>query len=153
MPVASLATVVRDRGRTLGGIRPPRRIPDTIQGSSSPLRKIPSPVPNVPAGFGAHSRSPGRDQDHDGERGSRNNSRPVPRFLQPPVPSRKVFRRLETRNRPLTPDLVRSSNTIQNGNSQLGSSCGQEGRLPRLNRPQGHLLPDPSPLLCAVAVS
>ena len=89
MPVAPLATVVRDRGRTLGGIRPPRQIPDTIQGSSSPPppppRMIPGSVPNVPAGFGARSRSPGRDQDHDGERGSRSSYRPGPWFLQPPV--------------------------------------------------------------------
>ena len=147
MPVAPLATVVRNKGRTMGGIRPPRQIPDTIQGSSSPPRKIPGSVPNVPAGFGARSCSPGRDQDHDGERGSRDSSRPRPWFLQPPVPSRKVFGRLETRNRPLAPERVRSSNTIQDGNNQLGSSCGQERRLPRLDRPQGRLLSDPRKLL------
>ena len=132
----------RDRGRTLGGIRHPRQIPDTIQGSSSPPSKIPSSVPNVPAGFGASSRSPGRDQDHDDKRGSGNNSRPGPRFLQPPVPSRKVFRWLETRHRPLAPERVRSSDTIQDGNTRLGSSCDQKRRLPRLDRPQRRLIPD-----------
>ena len=148
MPVAPLATVVRDRGRTLGSIRPPRQISDTIQGSSSPRLKILGSIPDVPAGFGARSCSPGRDQDNDGERGSRNSFRPRPWFLQLPVPSRKVFGRLETRNRPLAPERVRSSNTIQDGNTQLGSSCGQERRLPHLDRPQGRLLPDSSsPLL------
>ena len=144
MPVAPLATVVRDRGRTLGSIRPPRQILDTIQGSSSPPRKIPGSIPDIPAGFGARSCSPGRDQDNDGERGSRNSFRPRPWFLQLPVPSRKVFGRLETRNRPLTPERVRSSNTIQDENTQPGSSCGQERRLPHLDRPQGRLLPDSS---------
>ena len=144
--------MVRDRGRTLGGIRLPRRIPDTIQGSSSPTRKIPGSVPNVPARFGARSCSPGRDQDHDGKRGSRNNSRPGPRFLQPPVPSRKVFGRLETRHRPLAPERVRSLDTIQDGNTQLGSSCGQKRRLTHLDRPQGRLLPDPSSSLLQKAL-
>ena len=41
VPVAPLATVVRDRGGTLGGIRPPRRTPDSIQVSSSPPSQDP----------------------------------------------------------------------------------------------------------------
>ena len=86
-----------------------------------PPREIPGAVPNVPAGFGARSRFPGRDQDHDDKRGTRNSSRPGPRFLQPPVPSRKVFRWLETRHRPLAPKRVRSSDTIQDGNTRPGS--------------------------------
>ena len=45
MPGAPLATVVRHRGRSLGGIRPPRRIPDTIQGPLSLLTKSPVPFP------------------------------------------------------------------------------------------------------------
>ena len=140
--------MVRDRGRTLGGIHPPRRVLDTIQGSSFPPLKIHGTVPDVPAGFGARSRSPRGDPDHDGKRGSGNSFRPRPWFLQPPVPSGKVFGRLETRYRPLAPERVRSSNTFQDGNTQLSPSCSQERRLPRLDRPQGRLLPDPSsPLL------
>ena len=64
------------RGRSLGGIRPPRRILDTIQGPPSPPHKIPGPVSNVPAGFGACSRSPRGDRHNDGERGSGNSFRP-----------------------------------------------------------------------------
>ena len=36
MPGAPLATVVRHRGRSLGGIHPPRQIPDTISGTCLP---------------------------------------------------------------------------------------------------------------------
>ena len=47
-----------------------------------PFRDLPPPSQGPrcrsrrPAGFRARSRSPGRDQDHDGERGSRNSFRP-----------------------------------------------------------------------------
>ena len=68
MPVAPLATLAHDRSRPLGGIRPPRRIPDAIRGSSSPPREVPCTVPNVPAGLGALSRPPTGDRDHADQR-------------------------------------------------------------------------------------
>ena len=141
--------MVRHRGRSLDGIRPPRRIPDTIEASPPPPppHKIPGHVSNVSAGFGACSRSPRGDQ-HDGERGSENSFRPRPWFLQPPVSGRESLGQLATRNRPLAPERVRSSNTVQNGNTKLSSAGGQKERLPRLYRPQGRLLTDSSsPLL------
>ena len=101
MPGAPLATVVRHRGRSLGGIHPPRRVPDTIQGSPSSPHWIPGPVSNLTAGFGACSHSPRGDRHHGDQRGSGNSFRPRPWFLQPPLPSGEIFRRLASRNRPL----------------------------------------------------
>ena len=147
MPGAPLATVVRHRGRSLGGIRPPRRVPDTIQGSPSSPHWIRGPVSNLPARFGACSRPPHGDRRHDDQRGSGNSFRPRPWFLQPPLPSGEIFRRLATCNRPLTPERVRPTDPVQDGNAKLSPADSQEERLPRLDRPQGRLLPDSSPSL------
>ena len=153
MSGAPLVTVVRHRGRSLGGIRPPRRVPDTIQGSPSSPQWIPGPVSNLQAGFGACSRSPRGDRHHDDERGSGNSFRPRPWFLQLPLPSGEILRRLATRNRPLTTERVRPTDPIQDGNAKLSPADSQEERLPRLDRPQGRLLPDFSPSLFQKAPS
>ena len=117
-------------------------------GTSLPPHKIPGHVSNVPAGFGACSRSPRGDRHNDGERGSGNSFRPRLWFLEPPVFGRESLGRLATRNGPLAPERVSSSNTVQDGNTKLSSAGGQKERLPRLYRPQGRLLPDSdSPLL------
>ena len=147
MPGAPLATVVRHRGRSLGGICPPRRVPDTIQGSSSSPHWIPGLVSNLSAGFGACSRSPRRDQCHDNQRGPGNSFRPRPWVLQPPLPSGEIFRRMATRDRPLAPERVRPTDPVQDGDTKLSTADSQEERLPCLSRPQGSLLPDSGPSL------
>ena len=126
----------------MGGIRPPRRISDTIRGSSSPPRDVPGTVPNVPAGLGARSHPPTGDRDHADQRGPRDHPRTGPRIQQPPVSRRKVVRWLETRDRLLAPEPVRTPDTVQDGNTLLGTTSSQKRGLPSINRPQGCLLPD-----------
>ena len=48
---------------------------------------------------------------------------------------------------------TRSADAFQDGNTKLSSAGGQEERLPRLNRPQGRLLPDSSSSLLQEAPS
>ena len=148
-----LATVVRHRGRSLGGVRPPRRVPDTISGPPSSPRYIPGPVSDLPARFGAGSLTPHGDRHHGYERSAGNNRRPRPRLLQPPLPSGESFRRLAPSNRPLSTERVRPTDPFQNGNSKFRPSNSQKERLPSLDRPQGRLLPDSSASLFQEATS
>ena len=126
MSASPLATVVRHRGRSLGGIRPPRRVLDTIQGSPSSPRWIPGPVSNLPAGFGACSLSPHGDRHHDDKRGAGNSFRPRPWFLQSPLPSGEILRQLAPRNRPLTTERVHPTDPVQDGNTKLSPADSQE---------------------------
>ena len=139
-----LATVVCHRGRSLGGVRPSRRVPDTINGPPSPPRDIPGPVSNLPARFAVGSLTSYGDRHHGYERSAGDNPKPRPRLLQPPLPSGESFRRLVPRNRPLSTERVHPTDPVQDGNPKFRPPNSQKGRLPSLHRPQGRLLPDPS---------
>ena len=148
-----LATVVRHRGRSLGGVRPPRQVPDTINGPPSSPCYIPGPVSNLPAWVAAGSFSFYGDRHHGYERSARDNPKPRPRLLQPPLPSGESSRRLAPRNQPLSTERVRPTDPVQNGNSKFRPSNSQKERLPSLDRPQGRLLPDSSASLFQEAAS
>ena len=85
--------------------------------------------------------------------GAGNSFRPRPWFLQPPLPSGEILRRLVPRNRPLATERVHPTDPVQDGNVKLSPADSQEERLPRLDRPQGRLLPDSSPPLFQKAPS
>ena len=144
MSGTTLATVVRHRGRFLGGVRPPGQVPDTINGPPSPPRDIPGPVPNLPARLAASSLTAYRDRHHGCERSAGDNPKPRPWLLQPPLPSGESLRRLAPRNRPLSTERVHPTDSVQDGNPKFRPPSSQKERLPSLHRPQGRLLPDPS---------
>ena len=108
-----------------------------------PLREVPGTVPNVPAELRVLSRPPTGDRDHADQRGPRDRPRARPQILQLPIPHRKLVRWLATSDRPLAPEPVRTPDTVQDGNTLIGTTRGQKRGLPSLNRPQGCILPDP----------
>ena len=69
------------------------------------------------------------------------------RLLQSPFPGGKGFGRLETRDRPLPPQRVCKTNSVQDGDCLLSPPLSQRGRLPSIHRPERCLLPDPHPSL------
>ena len=99
------------------------------------------------------SLTPHRDRHHGYERSAGDNPRPRPWLLQLPLPSGESFRRLASRNRPLSTERVRPTDPVQNGNSKFRPSNSQKERLPSLDRPQGRLLPDSSASLFQEAPS
>ena len=136
-----------NRSRTLGGVRPSRGIPNPLPGPASPPRQVPGIVSNVPGRLSASSRPPSGSREH-GNEGSRGDcTRSGSRLLQPPLSGRKDIRRLETRDRPLPSQRVRTTNPVQDGNCRRGAHLCQRGRLTSLRGPERCVLPDPHPSL------
>ena len=81
-------------------------------------------------------------QERFGESG-----RPGSRLLQSPFLGGKGLGRLETLDRPLSPQRVREANPIQNGDCLLSPPLSKRGRLPSIHRPEGRLLPGARPSL------
>ena len=49
---------------------------------------------------------------------------------------------LATRDRPLSPERVCSSNSVQDGDSRLCAPVRQRGGFPSIHRSEGHIFPD-----------
>ena len=121
------------------------RIP--FQDLLPPTRQLPGIVFNVPPRLPASSRPPSRGREHDREGSPGDSTRPGPRLLQPPLPGGKGFWRLETRDRSLSSQRVRTTDPVQDGNRRLSASLCQRGGLPSVSGPEGCVLPDPHPSL------
>ena len=103
-------------------------------------------VPDIPPpGLPKSSRPASRGRDYDGKGGPRDGTRPGSRLLQPPLPRGEGVRRLETRDRPLPSQRVRTADSLQDGDRLLGPPFSETGRLPCFHRSQGRLLPDTCP--------
>ena len=85
-------------------------------------------------------RPPAEGRGHDIQGRLGESGRSGSRLLQSPFPGEKGFGRLETRDRPLSPQRVREANPIQNGDCLFSPSLGNRGRLPSIHRPEGRLL-------------
>ena len=131
----------------MGGFRPQGGIPNPVPTPAPPPSQIPSIVSDIPPQLSKNSRPTSRGRGHDFEGGLGDSPRSGSRILQPPLPSRKGVRRLETRDRPLPFQRVRTTNSFQDGNCLLSPPLGEEGRLPGLYRPERRLLPDTRPHL------
>ena len=77
-----------------------------------PPRQVAGIVPNVPARLSAGSRPPSGSREHDNEGSPGDRTRSGSRLLQPPLSSRKGIRRLETRDRPLPSQRIRTTNPL-----------------------------------------
>ena len=121
------------------------RIP--FQHRLPPPSQLPGIVSNIPLRLSKSSRPATRGRDHDFEGGLGESPRSGSRLLQPPLHGGKDVRRLETRDRPLPFQRVRTTNSFQDGNCLLSPRLSEEGRLPGLYRPERRLLPDTCPHL------
>ena len=151
MSVTALETMADNRSRTLGGIRPSRGISNPLPGPASPPHQVPGIVPNVPTRLCAGSRPPPGSREHDNEGSPGDRTRSRSRLLQPPLPSRKGVRRLQTCDQTLPPQRICTTNPVQDENHRLGAPLGQRGRLPGLRGPERCVLPDPHPGSCSIS--
>ena len=103
-------------------------------------------VVSVPLRLSKSSRPASRGRDYDFEGSLGESLRSGSRLLQPSLPGGKGVRRLETRDRPLSFQVC-TTNSFQDGNCLLGPPLSEEGRLPGLYRPEGHILPNTRPRL------
>ena len=102
-----------NRSRTLGGVRPSGWIPHLLSGSSSTPRQSPGIVSNVPGQLPTSSRPSTGGREHGGKRSSGDRIRSGSRFLQPSFSGGKSDGRLETRDRLISPQRVRSSDPFK----------------------------------------
>ena len=131
----------------MGGFRPQGGIPNTVPTPAPPPSQFPGIVSNITLRLAKSSRPASRGRDYDFEGGLEESPRSGSRLLQSPLPGGKGVRRLETCDRPLSFQRVRTTNSFQDGNCLLSPPLGKEGRLPGLYRPEGPLLPDTRPRL------
>ena len=154
MPSATLETMAGSRSGTLGGFRPPSRLPYPVPRPPAPPIQVPSqfsnlqppPPPPPHPQFTEGPRPPAGGRGHDIQGRLGESGRPGSWLLQSPFPGGKGFGRLETRDRSLSPQRVREANPVQNGDCLL-SPLGKRGRLPSIHRPEGRLLPGARPSL------
>ena len=131
----------------MGGFRPQGGIPNPVPTPAPPPSQFPGIVSDIPLRLSKSSRPASRGRDHDFEGGLGESPRSGSRLLQPPLSGGKGVRRLETRDRPLPFQRVRTTNSFQDGNCLLSPPLGEEGQLPGLCRPERRLLPDTHPHL------
>ena len=114
----------------------------------SPLpSQVSSLLSNITPQLAKSPRPPSGGRGHDFQRSLGESERSGSRLLQSPFPGGKGFRRLETRDRPLSPQQVCKTNSVQYKDCLLSPPLSQRGRLPSIHRPERCLLPDPHPSL------
>ena len=146
MSVTALETVACNRSRTVGGFRPQGGIPNPVPTPAPSLASSPVLFPTYP--FDSPKALALRQEVETMiSKGALESPRSGSRLLQPPLPGGKGVRRLETSDRPLLFQRVRTTNSFQDGNCLLSPPLAVEGQLPGLYRPERRLLPDTRPHL------
>ena len=142
MPSATLETMAGSRSGTLGGFRLPSWLPYTIPRQPATPIQVPSQIPTYtpPPQLTEGPRPPAGGRGHAIQGRLGESGRPGSRLLQSPFPGGKGLGRLETRDRPLSPQRVREANPVQNGDCLLSPPLGKRGRLPGIHQPEGLLL-------------
>ena len=127
MPGSALEAVAGDRSGVLGSDRSPGRLPCSLHGLSSSPFSHPGIVSDVPGRLSSGSSLAARGRGDACQRSLRNCPRSGSRLLQSSLPGGECVWRLETRDRSLSPERVRPSYSVQDGNSHFGTVFCQRG--------------------------
>ena len=103
----------------MGSDRSPGRLPCSLQGLSSFPFSHSGIVSDVPGRLSSGSSLAARDRGDACQRSLRNRPRSGSQLLQSPLPGGEGVWRLETRDRPLSPERLRPADVVQDGNSRF----------------------------------
>ena len=116
-----------------------------------PPSQFPGIVSNIPLRLSKSSRPASRGRDYDFEGGLGESRRPGSLLLQPLLPGGKGVRRLETRDRPLPFQRVRTTNSFKMETASSVLLSVRKGDFLASYRPERRLLPDTRSRLCQQA--
>ncbi|XP_068220028.1 collagen alpha-2(IX) chain-like [Palaemon carinicauda] len=145
MPQSGIASMEAPRSRPVDSLRSERGLQDPVLGTTTPVD------PSVPGGLvgveGPSEESCTRriGRQDVAKRSPGSSGLAGSRILQPPVPSGESNGRLETSNRPVSPQQVHQEDTIQDGYTKDGHGVLEGRGLYDICRPQGRLLPGTRP--------
>ena len=152
LPGSALETVAGNWSRDLGSDRSPRWLPCSLQGLSSSPFSHPGIVSDVPCRLSSGLSLAARGRGDACQRSLRNCPRSGSRLLQLSFPGGEGLWWLETRDRSLTPERVRSATSVQDGNSRFCTVICQRGGFSSFLGSEGRVLSDPSPSIFEEAI-
>ena len=145
MPGSALEPVAGDRSEVLGRDRSPGRLPCSLHGLSSSTFSHPGIVSDVPGRLSSGSSLAARGRGDACQRSLRNCPRFGSRLLQSSFPGGEGVWWLETHDRSLSPERVRTSYSVQDGNSRFCTVICQRGGFSSFPGSERRILSDPSP--------
>ena len=126
------------------------RVP--FRDSPPPLSRTPCIVSDVLDRLSSGSSLAARVRGDACQRSLRNRPRSGSRLLQSPLPGGEGIWRLETRDRPLSPERVRPADSVQDGNSRFYTVICQRGGFSSFLGSEARILSDPDPLIFEEAI-